>query len=396
MLNFFTRASSRLARSAFDVSRYRGVIVTAAGTLVAFVALHFALGVAFGTGAERLSPNQRPLGLELYINVWSRVAAIDRMHHRGQLAADTRLGVVLGVSSTQAGIQRRILEAAATEANRWVVLTGAGLSFENLASVTRPVFFCSLRPSLVVMCVHPQMLVGEGYFADDETPTMPGVVGRAQRGRRASPWAALGVVRLLRAHWIVKNHVGVGYYLRSLMYELRLWVFRAAGVSAEALFPAAEEPWDDEPLWWWQLDAANEDFAQSQIDFWRKQGHFKAANYDPAGPQARRFVGMIRDYRALGAEVYVVIMPLRSPLRRLVPPQAKPCLKKALRLAFPDAPPPIIDLERAIPDEFFTDEAHLGRSGAERLSTLVADRLEKDAIEKGAMGVRRWALGDGR
>jgi hypothetical protein len=376
----------------FDLSRYRGVAIVAASVVVTFVGMHYVFGLAFGARAERILPSQRPLGLELYAKNWSRIAALDRMHRRGQLAPDTRLGIVIGNSATQSGIQRRILDVYATAANRWFVLTSAGMSFENLESLTKPVFFCGLKPSVVVMGVHPQMLVGEGYFAEEAPARTLPVVGRrkrqlekrwtVERALRAIPGVP-PLLNLLGAHWVVKNRGDVAYYLRTRAYDLRLTVFRAAAVSAEALFIPATEPWDDEPLWWWQADAPSDEFADLQTDFWRKHGHFKAENYAPDGRQARSFVRMIRAYRELGAKVYIVLLPLRSPARALVPANARPCLLKAIGDAFPDDPPEIIDAETKIPDEYFADAAHLSGIGAERLSRLVAERLQESAPEKG-------------
>jgi len=376
----------------FDLSRYRGVAIVAGGVVIALVAMHYVFGLAFGARAERILPNQRPLGLELYAKNWSRIAALDRMYHRGQLAPETRLGIVIGNSATQSGIQRKILDTYATAANRWFVLTSAGMSFENLESLTKPVFYCSLKPSVVVMGVHPQMLVGESYFAEEAPQRALPVVGRLQRKLDAR-WTVERVLRalpvvprllkMLGAHWVVRNRGDLAYYLRTLAYEMRLVVFREFAVKAESLFIPATEPWDDEPLWWWQADAPNDEFAKLQTDFWKKHGHFEADKYATGGPQARSLIRLIRAYRKIGAKVYIVLMPLRSPARALVPANARPCLLKVLRDAFPDDPPEIIDAEAKIPDQYFADEAHLSGLGAERLSRLVADRLQESTPEEG-------------
>ncbi|HET6883702.1 MAG TPA: hypothetical protein VFI31_26345, partial [Pirellulales bacterium] len=159
-------------------------------------------------------------------------------------------------------------------------------------------------------------------------------------------------------------------------YLLRLEVFYLAGVSAEQLSMPAPEPWDEDPLWLWNMDDAQHEFATLQLNFWRRRGHFEAENYDVDGNQAQAFVRMIRDYRALGAKVFVVLMPLRSSTRAIVPANAKPCLYEVLQRNFPDSPPTVIDLDDAIPDRLFTDEAHLSKNGADRLSKLVAERLK--------------------
>ena len=348
-------------------------MVVALGLMI-FVAMHYVLGYALGDDAALVRPRQRPLGWPMYERMWSRVSALDRLYRSGQLPRDTRLGIFLGVSTTATGIQRRFLDARATTADRWIVLSGAGMSLENIESVMHPVFFCSLKPTTVVLGVHPQMLVGERYLGDEPIVAQARVVGRRRRAL-TSRFAALPAVRGLPKHWIVRNHAMVEHFLRSTIYAWRLGVLYSAGATAEKLCAPATEPWDEDPLWLWNMNDAENRFAHDQADYWGRQGQFKAASYDPDGSQARSLVRMVQAYRQLGAEVYLVIMPLRSTLRSLVPPNAKPCLYEVLNRAFPDAPPTVIDLEEAIPDRLFTDQAHLSKAGSEQLSRIVASRL---------------------
>ncbi|HEX7449011.1 MAG TPA: hypothetical protein VF306_15770 [Pirellulales bacterium] len=372
--SFFTKVF-RPAPFGFELSRLRGVTIVAAGGLAIFALMHFVLGYALGPDAAVLHPRQRLLGWPLYERVSSRVAAIDHLYRSGQMSHDTRLGVFLGVSTNATGIERRFLDARATAADRWIVLSGAGLSFENLEGVMLPLFFCSLKPSTVVLSVHPQMLVGERFMSDAPTLGDQPVVGRRRRALK-SRFASINPLGGLPEHWIVKNHAIVGHFLNTQFYAWRLGVFYSAGVSAEGFCPPASEPWDDDPWWLWNMNDAEHRFANEQIAFWKKQGHFKAANYHSDGDQAQSFVRMIRAYRELGAKVYVLVMPLRTELRKLVPSNAKPCLYEVLNREFADDPPTVIDMEDAMPDELFTDEAHLSKSGAERLSRMVAKRLQ--------------------
>lgn len=362
----------------FQVSRYRGLLAVVIAGAAVFAASHFPLVYLLGADAAAVRPSQRVLGWPLYERIWGRVAAVDRLYKRGQLPHDTRLGVFMGVSTTAAGVQRQYLDEKATAADRWIVLAGAGLSFENIENVMHPMYYCSLKPTVVVFGVHPQMLVGEPYTGDEPKAGEARVVGRRRRMLQAqlekSPLLAL-----LRKHWAVEHHDVVGLYLRTRIYLLRLGVFWLAGVSADSLAAPALEPWDEDPLWLWNLDDVEHQFANAQLNFWDRCGHFKPENYDPDGRQARSMTRMIRAYREQGAKVFIVIMPLRSTTRKIVPPNAKPCLLQMLRTNFPDSPPTVIDLDDAIPDRFFGDEGHLSKNGADRLSQLVAERLRAGA-----------------
>ncbi|HVX10510.1 MAG TPA: hypothetical protein VHC22_04980 [Pirellulales bacterium] len=364
-----------LTTKVIDVRRLSGLIVVAFCAAWIFGVSHYVLDRTLGADAAAVHPSQRPLGWALYERMWGRVAAVDRLYQRGQLPPDTRLGVFIGVSTTAAGIQRRFLDAEATAADRWIVLSGAGLSFENIENVMHPVFFCGLKPTVVALGVHPQMLVGERYLGDEPTAGPLRVVGRRRRALE-SHFASLGGLGWLHSHWAVKHRGIMGHFLRSHIYTARLFVFYMAGVTAERLATPAAEPWDEDPLWLWNMDDAENQFAQLQMDFWHKRGHFEPENYDPNGAQARCIVRMISAYRELGAKVVIFIMPLRSTTRKILPPNAKPCLYEVLRTAFPDAPPTVIDFEKAIPDRLFTDEAHLTKNGADRLSKMVAEKLK--------------------
>lgn len=362
----------------FQISRYRGLLAVVAAGAAIFAASHYGLVYLLGDDASAVFPNQRALGWPLYERIWGRMAAVDRLYKRGQLPQETRLGVFIGVSTTAAGIERSYLDAEATAADRWIVLAGAGLSFENIENVMHPVAYCSLKPTVVVFGVHPQMLVGERHIGDEPTAGAARVVGRRRRILDAQ-LTQLPLARLLRKHWAVAHRDIMGYYLRTQIYLLRLWVFWTAGVSADCLAIPAIEPWDEDPYWLWNMDDIEHQFAEAQLHFWDRRGHFNPDNYDPDGAQARSFVRMIRAYRDLGSKVFVVLMPLRTSTRNIVPPKAKPCLMEVLRTNFPDAPPTVIDLDDAIPDRLFTDEAHLSKNGAHRLSKLVAERLRANA-----------------
>ncbi|HET6884352.1 MAG TPA: hypothetical protein VFI31_29640, partial [Pirellulales bacterium] len=169
----------------FRVSRYGGLAIVVLSGMAVFVASHWVLAFTFGPDAAAVQPSQRPLGWPLYERIWGRMAAVDRLYKRGQLPPDTRLGVFIGVSTTAAGIERKYLDAEATAADRWIVLSGAGLSFENIENVMHPVFYCSLKPTTVVLGVHPQMLVGERYIGDEPTAGAVRVVGRKRRRQQA-------------------------------------------------------------------------------------------------------------------------------------------------------------------------------------------------------------------
>jgi hypothetical protein len=369
----------------FQISRLSGLLVVVVSGAAIFVASHFLLAYTLGPNAAAVEPNQRPLGWPLYERIWGRVAAVDRLYKRGQLPPDTRLGVFIGVSTTAAGIERKYLDAEATAADRWIVLSGAGLSFENIENVMHPVYYCSLKPKVVVFGVHPQMLVGERYIGDEPTAGALRVVGRKRRLLEAK-LQAFPLLGWLRKHWAVEHREIIGHYLRTKIYLLRLWVFRLAGVSADNLSVPAPEPWDEDPLWLWNMDDAEHEFAIMQMNFWKKRGHFVPENYDPDGNQARAFVRMVRAYRELGAKVFVVLMPLKSSTRKILPANARPCLFEVLQRNFPDSPPTVIDFEDALPDRLFTDEAHLTKNGADRLSKLVAERLRAGANAEGGFG----------
>lgn len=374
-----------MVRASYQIGRLRGVLVVAVLGAAIFAAMHFVLGYSLGADAAAIFPRQRSLGMRLYQSIWGRIAAVDHLHHTGQLPRDTRLGVFIGVSTTATGIRRQYLDARANMADRWIVLAGAGLSFENIESVMLPVFFCDLKPSTVVFGVHPQMLVGEHYLGDEPAVGPENVVGRRRRMMK-SQFKWFGASDWLRKHWAIRHRALMADFLRSWFYATRVMVFYRAGVSAEWLAPPSSQPWDEDPLWLWNMDDAENLFAENQIKFWERRGHFEAESYHADGDQAHSFVRMIRAYRRLGAKVYIVIMPLRSSVRAIVPPNAKPCLLEVLDREFPESPPTIFDLESAMPDRFFTDEAHLSLSGGERLSKQVAELLREPAPAEAPRG----------
>ena len=74
---------------------------------------------------------------------------------RGAAGAGPEIGVILGLSTAEAGIDPKILDEMEPGRLRWADLYGYGGGFEKLAEMARLLAYCEPRPAVVLIAVNP-------------------------------------------------------------------------------------------------------------------------------------------------------------------------------------------------------------------------------------------------
>jgi hypothetical protein len=363
-----------MSRLAFDPTRYRGILVVAAFLLAALGTINLLLHFVAGPDPAWLRPDEEPIDWKTYEKAGRIVAGVDRLKHAGRWEPHDRLGVVVGMSTAAFGFQPRILEDQSGVADHWVVLNGFGLTFRGLEDVVQPLLVSDTKPNVVLLAVHPQMLIGQGYLPPSPPPNqLSDLVGSVKAGKLRG--AVTILPRWLHLAWVLDHQPLVSHDLRLLLYAARLGLFRACGHPADVLFPPVADPWHESSGF--LGNEFDENCVAVQLDRWQKRGYFQAHRYDPDGLQADALLRMVEGFRERGADVCIVLMPERSSLRNLIPPEAKRCLRTVLRSRFGDNPPPVLDFQETMADAYFADLAHLSGEGSSQFTTLVAQELRQ-------------------
>jgi hypothetical protein len=329
-----------------DPARYRSLVHVLGGVLGVLVVIDLALRLALGilpaallrTSFHDPSNHERVAG---------RVSAvIAEGEHANPIA------VIIGSSSAQDGFMAAELGAADPAHRRWLNLATTGSSFDELRYTFGPLFASELDADLLVIAIHPGWLAGR--VVDD--PAFDAILISSTAPRTS---------------WLLFNRGRVNQLARSALGDLREWLLLGKlGVPFDGVHPPTLEPWRDSPRNDGVWEAA---FARHQLETWQRKRWFEASWFARADEEVDAAAEVVAAAQRTAKRVVVVLMPESSTLRAAMPVEAEAAFRRALaRLA---APPPVLDLRAAIPDELFKDHIHLGGRGAQLLSTLMPDRI---------------------
>jgi hypothetical protein len=338
-----------------ELARYRGLAlaVLALGLALGLVDLGLTAGV--GPTSRWLPHGEYPVDRSMITFAGRRLVGVDRDLRRTGTEPSTGLGLLLGQSTLECGVDAAVLEADDGTALRWLNLFGEGGSIHKIDELAALVFAGGIRPAVVVLAINPYMLVGNQFT------TIRAAELRATNNR-IKPWV-----------WTWDNRVLINHLALMAVDEVRARVFGAFGLGLASLFTPHPRPWEVPEVKVTTHKTAPE--LESRLEYNRRIGWLDPKRYAPTGSNAAALAGLIRRFHAVGSEVVIVEMPLRGPFRAALPPEARACIAAVARDADPGRPAPIIDLEDKVPDALFLDLDHLDVEGRAVCSRVLAARI---------------------
>ncbi len=359
-----------------NLARYKGVVLVGLGLLCAFFLVNASLFALFGSDPEVFNDPEHQL-------VWDHLERTGQQIARAELILkdespdkDRPLGVVLGQSTTLRGIDRKILNAQVKPRHRWFVVTGYGSSFVKLRYYAQTLIASNLHPNTIVLGLHETMLVGLDR-ADDEAVENAMI---AQSAPQADPETFTGM--LSRMMWVTSQRSNVSYYVNMTFYETRLALHSELGTGAAGIFKPADNAWVT--LQRNRLSKRRPDrFIESKKKLWQSFGWFDPENYTTTNRHADALRDLVKDLNTLEPrQIVVVIMPVSSDLRQWVGQEPVQVLKTLIDDLDSNAPILTLDLRDAMPDEYFTDNAHLNFEGQKLFSEILAEKLTAMKLKK--------------
>jgi hypothetical protein len=316
--------------------RLKSPVLAALAVAASLAVLDITLRCALGADPSWLPPR-----LYNYVPYFgSRIARIEQLRRDGQVD-DRRLGVVLGLSSVQHGLDPRALERNDPDGRRWLVMGAAGGSFVDLEIAAQPFLGSSLHPNLIVIGIHPWMLHRNDYM---EHPTTLSRIGGYS--------------------WIFHHHYALNSLIlierdRSIagvgrLFKLPLWeVYEPTPDPWQnsSDFPTDQAPPDDMAAQWagLQFELDPDQYHDNEVEF----------------SSFHRLVRQLRDH---GQRLVCVLMPESSPMRPY-PAAAEISFRQAV--AGVDPPLEIIDLRSSMPDSLLHDFTHLNSAGRAKFSAML-------------------------
>jgi hypothetical protein len=131
-----------------------------------------------------------------------------------------------------------------------------------------------------------------------------------------------------------------------------------------------------------------------QLDGFDRFGWFDAAMYPRHGrEQIAALIGLMQEFKEMGSNVVVVLMPEQAALRDKIPSVAEESLRAGIASSFEAGWPVILDLQDTVPDSMFSDYCHLNDEGrlelSRQLGVALRERMRASAPAPPAASMRR-------
>lgn len=340
-----------------DFKRYKGLLVVGVGLYCALALCNAGLLAGLGDRPSVFEDPDRRLAWSQLEKSGAQVSGVELAMRRGDPDKHTGLGVVLGQSTAMRGIDPDALESAGGLPGRWLLINGFGSSFVKLHYYAQTFLASELRPGVVVLGLHETMLAGQDSETDESLDNDKGLLRRAKQ---------LGTL-----HWVRKQRKNVSHFAGMELFEFRLALHGAIGSGAVGLFEPADEPWRMS-----EREQAVADKA-AQLAHWQRFGWFDPATYQGDNAQTDAFRSLMSGLEAMGTpEVVIVLMPMSSELRDVLPGEADQRMRSLIDEVGAGRSVRVVDMRDAMPDDAFFDYVHLTPAGREAFTQKLAEALK--------------------
>ena len=339
-----------------DLHRYKGLLIVLAGLYCAVALSNAALLAGLGKHPAAFDHPDRQLAWSPLEEAGAQVSGVELQMRRGGLDDQPAFGIVLGQSTALRGIDPVRMEQMGSPSMRWLLLNGFGSSFVKLHYYAQTLLASELKPRVVVLALHETMLAGQD--------------SNVQIERDYGVWRVAKQLAML--HWIQKQRRHISHYSEMELFELRLSMHHALNSGAAGLFEPADEPWRIQEQEQVPFDKSK------QAAHWRRFGWFKPETYSKDNEQADAFRALIEGIDGLGEpQIVIVRMPVSSDLRGWLPSEADARMRALIDEISAGRSVRVLDMRESMPDESFSDYAHLTPAGREVFTGLLADQMNR-------------------
>ncbi len=320
--------------------------------LTAFCAAAVDLGLSLAVGpiGTRMPHGESAADMSVLTLAGDRLAGVISSDKKDKPPPERPLGVFLGQSTLQCGLDSKLLERIDGLDVRWLNLHGQGGTIHRIADIDRLLEESRLDPSFVVFAINPYMLAG----------TPQSLVRKAESTRganRIKPWI-----------WAWENRSLVNYLFRRKMFFARDDMLRRLGVRFGAEFSPASDPWKADPKA--PTHFMNQKELDARLAYNHLIGWFDPSRYSETSTNFVELNRLLAYHLALGRKAMIILLPDRSMTRKELPAVALDLFRRL------DPRVPVVDLADALDDKLFIDLDHLGPDGRVRSTELIADRIK--------------------
>ena len=331
-------------------------------------------------GVDAVTPNWLPYrmaGEGFRDDITQRVQAA-QVRYAADVGHDEYFCVLLGLSSLREGTDLKLLGQLGSAKCRYLGLCGAGPALDAIPEEAHELEDSKLRPDLVI--------IGVNEFLQAKPVAPPTEAGGASGGGGAATPVHSKFIGDLLHHdlrnmvkdvlswvWFYERRRDVSGEIESLLLSGKEKILHALGAHMNN---PLNDPWR-EMIRLGGPDHASAAALREQLAAYAKRNLFAANTYDTtqARAQIESLSDLIRLMKSRGATVVVVLMPEYSQLRSQIPAIAVTQLETQLKAGLSASAPPILNLRDALPDDDFTDIAHVNPEGREAFTKLLAAKV---------------------
>lgn len=295
-----------------------------------------------------------------------RVEGAQREYEEGRVKPGEQLCAIVGLSNVREAVPLKVVSEEAGLACRYLGLGAAGGGMPDVVPQARLLLESELRPDLVLLGIGPHQLL--------DTRPKPNALQMSFLESLRKGDFRNAAIAIRNDSWFFARRNDISITLENHLLDARAALFRAFGVHLQEAAADRRSPWR-EMIRTIFAEHFSEATLREEEQFFQGLGAFDRETYTNATKAPTILIQLVRDFRAHGAVVVVVLMPENSRLRQRMPPNVLEVVSMPLHRAFGEDMPPILDLRDAVEDSGFVDLAHLNPAGSALCGHLIGAKI---------------------
>jgi hypothetical protein len=361
-----------------DFRQYREPAVVLIATAIALGCYGLLINAAFGRHDRwLLERDHSVLGLPPIEIGARRILGIvrDRADSPGQ--ADYQLGVLVGASTLECGVDPDSLSSQLGGRYRWSNLVVAGYPTEY-NTIVRLMYRHGVNPAAMVVVMNPSTLLPGASFEEERPRYDPALLRQHLTGFRLGH-IKNDLVAMTLAPW------NLSFPYRGQVFTLvdrsflaaKLSVLDWLGMGLGGLYAPDPNPWyEDGGIELRYGPATTEEAKQEFLKGLENKGWFDPTRYRADGPNFALLLDIFRLAHAHGTRTFIAFVPESKRFRDRLPPESEYHLTHTLRKSLGPAAPVFLDFRTIAAEDQFHDPSHVNRAGKEHLTRSLAGALK--------------------
>lgn len=329
-----------------------------------------------------LWPNWLPrkmTGNGFHEDITNRVHKAQQAYAKDPTLTDSKLCVIMGLSSQREAAELSILNQLDGIDARYLGLCGAGPSLSTIKDQCSALFSSDLKPDLAVIGINLHLQVDPLVISKirpvvHETEQSKSLIPILSPLLKGDLRKAYGQTR--ERAWFHVRRRDVSIEVKEKLYIVNNMLLTLFGTTNGNSTDDLTSPWREMIHIGFPAKASSSTFT-TQIQSYTNRGLFDVHSYEPQNiaREHQALNDIISTMQARGTKVMIILMPEHSLLRKSIPDVAMTRLEDDLLKTFGNKAPQIINMRDALPDEDFSDIAHVNSSGRKMFSKLIAPIL---------------------